>query len=170
MDIGQIRDEVAFVELALSELPDPELDLSDPGVWEKLRAEPPSIDRAGVRAEATAALGALLDAYEAGPEETRHQVREILHRHTRFAGDVGLPHDWTTPAEFRREVLRISAVDQGVDARDQLVALWGACERARGLGIDVGPVLREVSAISSDTDHYGMGSMQQLIMRGLERH
>ena len=80
------------------------------------------------------------------------------------------PHDWTTAAEFRREVLRLSAVDQGLDARDELMALWATCGRARELGIDVEPVLREVAALSSDVDRYGMGSMQQLIMRGVERH
>jgi hypothetical protein len=83
---------------------------------------------------------------------------------------VGLTQDWTALAEFRRRVLHVSAVDQGVDARDELMTLWAVCERGRELGIDIEPVLREVAGLSSEVDHYGMGSMRQLIMRGLERH
>lgn len=80
-----MREDVAFVELALAELPDTVLDLTDPGLWDRLRAEPPRIDRAGVRAEATAALEALLDAYEKGPEPVRQQVRDIFRQHPRRA-------------------------------------------------------------------------------------
>nr|WP_221374672.1 ATP phosphoribosyltransferase regulatory subunit [Actinoplanes polyasparticus] len=170
MDVAGIREEVAVIEIVLREVPDPELDLSDPGIWDKMRAEPPLVDRAGVRAEATDALRALLDAYDAGPESVRQEVREVFRQHALFTGSVDLPHDWTTAEEFRRRLLLLSAVDQGADTRDELITLWGTCERARRLGIDVEAVLLEVAGLSSDVDHYGMGSMRKLIMRGRERH
>lgn len=72
--------------------------------------------------------------------------------------------------EFRRRLVHVSAVDQGTDPRDDLMAIWSLCNRARARGNEVEPALREVADLSSDVDLYGFGSMRVLIMRGLEEH
>jgi hypothetical protein len=87
-----------------------------------------------------------------------------------FRQAVHLPREWESAAEFRRWLVHVSAVDQGSDPRDELVTIWSLCNRARERGIDVDPVLREVADLSSEADLHGFGSMQMLIMRGLEEH
>jgi hypothetical protein len=166
MDLAEVRAEVAAVDALLKIIADRPVDVSDPEWMTKLRARPRPVDEAGVAPEAAAALDALLDAYEAGE---RDEVREIFRTHRSFRWGATLPPDWTTTAEFRRRLLLVSAHDQGADPRDELMTIWGLCGRARELGIDVEPVLHEVAAMSSGTDHYGFGSMRDLILRGRER-
>jgi hypothetical protein len=158
MDLAAAEADAAIVDMLLSEIADRPADTSDP------------LGEIGAKAEARAALDFLLDAYEQGPEETRVEVRRILRTYRRFAWGVGLPPEWTTLAELRRHLVYLSARDQGQDTRDELMTLWALCNEARAKGIDVEPLLTEIAALSSDVDHYGMGSMRVLIMRGLERH
>jgi hypothetical protein len=171
MDLAAVREDVAIIGLLLKDIPARPVDLKDPNWREELSSRVPPVDEAGVAAEATAALEALLDAYESGDEQVRNQVRQIFHGHSSFSRRVGLTGRWTSAAEFRRRLIEISAQDQAdTDPRDVLVGLWELCEKARERGIDVEPIIRDIASISGGVDHYGMGSTQFLIMRGLERH
>ena len=53
--------------------------------------------------------------------------------------------------------------DQGADTRDEIVALQHLCDRVRQAGIHINPILKEVAAISSELDRYGMGSMLSIL-------
>ncbi|WP_326584975.1 hypothetical protein OG250_41390 [Streptomyces sp. NBC_00487] len=54
----------------------------------------------------------------------------------------------------------MSAVDQGSDTRDELLALRDLCEDVRQAGIDIGPYPREAAELSSREDTYGVGSLR----------
>jgi len=146
------------------------VDLSDPNGMAELRRAQPPVEEAGVAAEAAAALEMLLDAYQTGGSPTREEVRDIFRAYPSFRRAAHLPTAWDSVGEFRRRLVHVSAMDQGADPRDELMAIWWLCDRARECGIDVEPVLREVASLSSDADLYGFGSMQMLIMRGREVH
>jgi len=167
VDLSAAETDVAIVDMLLAEIADQPVDTSNPDWVAEISARDP-LGEIGAKAEAQAALDVLLDAYEQGPEETRAEVRRILRRYRRFGWGVGLPPQWATVAEFRRHLVYLSARDQGQDTRDELMTLWALCNEARARGIDVEPLLAEVSALSSDVDHYGMGSMRSLLMRGRE--
>ena len=166
-DLDAAETDAAIVDMLLAEIADQPVDTSDPDWAAKLAASDP-LGEIGAKAEAHAALDVLLDAYEQGPQETRAEVRRILRTYRRFSWGVGLAPEWTTVTEFRRHLIYLSARDQGQDARDELMTLWALCNEARAKGIDVEPLLTEVAALSSEVDHYGMGSMRSLLMRGRE--
>ncbi|MBM2620562.1 hypothetical protein JIG36_34180 [Actinoplanes sp. LDG1-06] len=169
MDLTAVRADVVVLDEMLREIARRPVDLSDPN-WAAAHRRTPPLEEAGVTAEATEALEALLDAYETGGAPTREEVRDIFRTYGSFSWAAHLPYDWETGPEFRRRLVHVSARDQGADPRDELMTIWWLCNRARERGIDVEPVLREVAALSSDVDLYGFGSMQTLIMRGLEQH
>lgn len=66
---------------------------------------------------------------------------------------------------FRREVVHLSALDQGGDARDMIVALDGLVRAARAGGVDVETVLVEVAAMSGAENRMGMGSTREILLR-----
>ena len=101
MDLAEVRENVAVIDLLLREVGKRPIDLNDPDWERKLRSEPRPVDQAGVAAEAAAALDALLDAYENGNERTREEIREIFRANPSFSWGVGLPWEWTSAAEFR---------------------------------------------------------------------
>jgi hypothetical protein len=107
MDLAAVREDVAIIDLLLKDIPARPVDLKDTNWREELSSRVPPVDEAGVAAEATAALEALLDAYESGDEQVRNQVRQIFHGHSSFSRRVGLTGRWTSAAEFRR---RLSSV------------------------------------------------------------
>jgi hypothetical protein len=170
MTLAGVRADVAVIDELLREVVKRPVDLSDPDWMAKLRQAPRLVEEAGVEPEAGAALEVLLDAYETGGVSAREEVRDIFRAFPSFRSAVGLPRLWESAAEFRRRLVHVSAVDQGADPRDELMSIWSLCNEARERGIDVEPVLREVADLSSDADLYGFGSMQRLIMRGLEEH
>jgi hypothetical protein len=94
----------------------------------------------------------------------RAAVRRLFDRYTSFRWAAHLPREWDTAEEFRAHLIHLSACDQGSDTRDEILALRDLCDRALGLGIDTGPILDEVAAMSSDEDRYGMGSMRRVIL------
>jgi hypothetical protein len=105
-------------------------------------------------------LRALLDHYATGDDDARTAVRALFERYTSFRWAVYLPD-----ADFRTQLLHFSARDQGADTRDELLELNGLCAEAREAGVDLGPVLREVAALSSPVDKYGMGSTRDILLR-----
>jgi len=169
MDLTSLQEDVAVLDLLLRDIAHRPVDVTDPDWMAKLSAQPPA-EEAGVAAEAAAALALLLDAYESDDERTRAAVRHIFRAYPSFSWGVSLDGTWSSAAEFRRRLILISARDQGQDPRDELVTLWELCAEGRERGIDIEPIVREVAGLSSDVDHYGMGSARHLLMRGLERH
>ena len=159
-----IVERVAAVDAALRPIAEAPVDVGDPDWVEKMRRRPPAMDEAGVRAEAESVLRALLTAYADGDEELRTSIRGLLDLHTAFRWGVHLPFE-PTPEGFRLRLLHMSAVDQGHDTRDELLALRDLCAQAREAGIDLGPLLREAAELSSREDRYGMGSMRDILLR-----
>jgi hypothetical protein len=105
-------------------------------------------------------LRGLLDHYATGDDDARTAVRALFERYPSFRWAVYLPD-----ADFRTQLLHFSARDQGADARDELLALGALCAEARDAGVDVRPVLREIAALSSPVDKYGMGSTRDFLLR-----
>ncbi|MFG1920247.1 hypothetical protein [Micromonospora sp. NPDC048898] len=169
MNLAGIREDVAVIDVLLQDIARRPVDLADPDWQAKLSASVSPVEEAGVAAEAAAALTALLDAYEAGGEEVRDEVRQVFRAHRAFSWGVALSGGWpSATAEFRRRLVHISARDQSEDPRDELVGLWELCAWARGRGVDVEPIIHAVADISGEVDHFGMGSTRLLILRGLE--
>ncbi|WP_329334319.1 hypothetical protein OG866_12795 [Streptomyces sp. NBC_00663] len=133
-----------------------------------LKLEPGSkpLDRANVRVEAEGALRELLKLYERD-EQARIEVRALLSRCDRFTWATGVPRG-RAPHAFRRQLLLLSARDQGRDTRDEMVWLNDICAEAREAGVDIRPLLLEVAELSSTEDKYGMGSVRGILLRAAE--
>jgi hypothetical protein len=108
-------------------------------------------------------LRGLLGHYAAGDDDIRAAIRALFERYTSFRWAVHLPD-----ADFRTRLLHFSARDQGADARDELLGLNDLCTSARDAGVDLRPVLREVAALSSPVDKYGMGSTRDFLLRSAD--
>jgi hypothetical protein len=170
MDLAGVRAEVAAVDDLLRIVITRKVDLNDPDWVASARAGLKPVDEAGVSPETTAALEALLSAYETGDGRTRVEVRETFRDYRSFRREAQLPREWETVSEFRRHLVLISASGEYDDPRDVLMSIWQLCNEARARSIDVEPVLRAVAAISSDVAAKSFGSMRKMIMRGLEEH
>ncbi len=139
--------------------------LVDPGSREDLgarvRAE---LAELAVEEQAEAVLRGAIVLYVAGDEDVRARLRALFRRYTSFQWAAHLPREWDTAEEFRAWVIHASMRDQGFDTRDELLGLKDLCDRADAAGIDRNPILEEVAAMSSEEDHYGMGSMRELLL------
>ena len=117
-----------------------------------------------VDGQAEAALRAVIEVYAAGDETVRAGVRTLFDRYPSFRWAANLRQGGDTVAEFRAQLICLSARDQGADTRDEILALQNLCNQARQVGVDVDPILDEVAAMSSDQDRYGMGSTRRVIL------
>ncbi|QFR02347.1 hypothetical protein F9278_03125 [Streptomyces phaeolivaceus] len=162
--LAGIEARVALLDAALRPIAEEPVDIGDPGWEERMRQRPSAMDEAGVRAEAETVLRAVLTAYADGDDASRVAPRGLFARHTAFRWGVSLAFA-PTPDGFRLRLPHLSAVDQGSDTRDELLALRDLCEDARRAGIDLGPLLREAAALSSRVDKYGMGSTRDILLR-----
>lgn len=162
--LTRIEEQVAAVDAALRPIAERPVDTADPDWAVKTRQGPAPQDEAGVRTQAESALTELIAAYEHGDEALRASVRGLFARYTAFRWAVHLPVT-PTPEGFRLRLLHMSAVDQGSDTRDELLALRDLCADARDAGVDLRPILREVAQLSSHEDKYGMGSMRDILLR-----
>ncbi|MEV4508619.1 hypothetical protein AB0K00_06635 [Dactylosporangium sp. NPDC049525] len=166
MDLRDIEREVAALDAIYRPVATAPVDLSDPTAFTGMAARVGAgLAALGVGERAEAAVRALVEAYAAGDEATRVRIRRLFDRHRHFRWAAHLPRDWDNAAELRARLVHLSARDQGSDTRDEILALQDLCDRARRSGIDAGPVLDEVAAMSSDLDRYGMGSMRDVILR-----
>lgn len=129
----------------------------------RTQAAPDPVDQAGVRAEAEALLTEILARY-AQDEVARPALRALFERYGSFTWAVHLPSA-ATPDGLRTELVHLSVRDQAMDTRDEILQLQAVCDEARSAGVDVNPILREVAAMSSDVDRYGMGSTRALLLR-----
>lgn len=168
MTLDEIEAAVAGFDAALQPIGTRPVDLSDPQWPAKLGAGPPPLDEAGIRASVEPVLRAMLTHYATGDEPTRTAIRALFDRYTYFRWAAHVRRDLTADG-FRWRLVHLSARDQGADPRDELLALQADADEAFAAGIDVVPILREVAAISSDVDRYGMGSVRQFLLREAAR-
>lgn len=106
----------------------------------------------------------MIARYAEGDESVRAAVRALFNRYTSFRWAVHVPHE-PTPESFRFRLLHFSAMDQGPDARDELLGLRDLCAEAEEAGIDIAPMLAEIARLSSDVNRYGMGSTREFLLR-----
>ena len=168
MELAAIAREAARLDVILKPIADGPVDFSNPD-WALGFARNPPLDRAGIRRDAEALLDAMLLEYEQGNEADRAAIRDLLQRHHAFCWATPLPAPRATTAGFRRHLIHLSARDQATDARDELLALSALCADAAKAGVDVVPVLREIAAISSDSNRYGMGSTRKFLLDAAAR-
>jgi len=165
MNIVDVEREMAWLDAVYRPVVTSPVDVAvrdDPDAWgAAVKAE---LDRLAVYDRAEAAVRAVVAVYAAGDETVRAAVRRLFDRYTSFRWAAHLPREWDTAEEFRAHLIHLSARDQGADTRDEILGLRDLCERALGLGIDTGPILDEVAAMSSDEDRYGMGSMRSVLL------
>ncbi|MFD1365569.1 hypothetical protein [Actinoplanes sichuanensis] len=156
MDLAEVEKLVSVIDLAIEPIATRPVGPDESGFGDPLV-------EAGVVDEASVSLGFLLDAYESGPEAVRGQVRAIFRKYPYFA--------WAAAEKspvgdaVRRQIVHLSALDQGNDARDLIVALDDLVRRARGDGIDVESILLEVAGMSAAEDRMGMGSTREILLR-----
>jgi hypothetical protein len=94
----------------------------------------------------------------------------MLAQHASFDWATGKPPAVPDAAgNLRRQLLRLSMSDQGRDPRDLIMALEGRQRDARAAGINLAPVAREVAALSSNQDRYGMGSTRKILLDAADR-
>jgi hypothetical protein len=162
-DLAAIEEDVALLDAVLEPIAKQPVDMGDPDWMAKLQAAPPPLDRAGVRAEAEAVLAEILGRY-GEDDAVRPALRALFDRYGSFRWAVN-PWFPMTPDGVRSALLLLSVRDQGADTRDEILVLRAVCDEGRAAGVDVDPILREVAAMSSDVDRYGMGSIRQLFLR-----
>ena len=127
------------------------------------------LDELGVRAEAMRLMAAVAELYDSTPE-SRERIRGMFGRY-RFVSGVLWPNEEpTTPELFRLWLLGISMRDGGDDPRDMAFSVLRACGVAVSAGVDVGPILASVAAISNDRSKYGFGvSMREVMIEAKNR-
>ena len=165
MNLIEVEREMAWLDAVYRPVASSPVDVEvrdDPEAWGAAVAA--ELRRLAVDDRAEAAVRAAVEVYAAGNEVVRAAVRRLFDRYTSFRWAAHLPREWDTAEEFRAHLIHLSARDQGADTRDEILELGGLCEQAIGLGIDTGPILDEVAAMSSDEDRYGMGSMRRVIL------
>jgi len=168
VDIAAVEAEIARLDRALAPLARRPVDITKPGWVENLRAVRP-LEEAGVAADTQALLEGLLPAYALSAPAERAALRALFARYTAFRWAATLPAEPVTAERVRLRLLLLSVRDQGTDARDEILALRHLCRSAADAGVDVAPILREVAALSSDQDRFGMGSTRDLMLGMAER-
>jgi hypothetical protein len=66
---------------------------------------------------------------------------------------------------LRQHLILFSMKDQGRDSRDALLTLQEIVREADTAGVDKAAALREVAAMSSSTNRYGMGSTRDMLLK-----
>ncbi len=164
--MGEIEERVAVVDRAVRPIATRPMTSAEP--------EGDPLTEAGMADEAPVLVTALLNAYESGHESDRDRIRAVFRRHPHFswaATEAGpaTAGARSTATAFRRELIHLSALDQGHDTRDMIVALDDLCRRARAHGVDIEPILRDVAEMSSTEDRMGMGSSREILLRASGR-
>lgn len=160
--LADVEVEVRRLDGLLEPIAKRPVDVNDPDWMVKLQASNP-LAEAGVETESRTALRMLLAHYAEGGADVRETIREMFNRYTSFRWAVYVPLEATLEG-FRLRLLHFSAVDQGSDARDELLGLADLCSAARKANVDIRGVLAEVAEMSSDVDRYGMGSTRKFLL------
>jgi len=140
------------------------VDITAPGWMAKLRSSSP-LDEARVRPVAEELLQKLIHEYASGDDAARVSIRALFTRFSSFAWAATLSAPKTTTAGFRDCLLHFSILDQGRDPRDATLWLDDLVQTARGAGVDVNSVLKDVASLSSRQDRYAWGSTADWLLR-----
>ena len=166
MDFADIEREMARLDAVYRPVAKMPVDVNDRQAFENLGATiEAALASLPVNDQAVVVLRAIIARYAGGDEADRAAIRRLFNRYTSFRWAAHLPRDWDTAWELRERLIHMSACDQENDPRDVILALQDYCDEARRAGIDVGPILDEVAAMSSDENRYGMGSMRSIFYR-----
>ena len=156
---------IAKLEALLKPIATRPVDITRPGLLGRLQAGVPPLDEAGARERAERLLAEILTAYALGTVQTRAAIRKLFEKYQSFAWAAALSVPRTTWEGLRQHLILFSIKDQGRDSRDALLELQEMCKAAKADGLEMAPVLREVAAMSSDEDKYGMGSTSRMLLR-----
>jgi hypothetical protein len=168
-DFDAISQRLARLDERLRPIAKGIVDLSDPAWVEKFRKGPKPLDQAGVRPEAEALLELLLASYRTGSPTVRTSIRSLFALNSSFTWATPVRQPITTEQGFRQALLKISAVDQAQDLRDTILHLNELSSKAEAVGVNTGPILDEVAALSCDKSGGQMGSMRRLLLRTRSR-
>jgi hypothetical protein len=163
-DLNAIKQALADLDERLRPIAKRPVDINDPDWLNKLTQGPRPLDQAGVRPEAEAILGSLLEAYRIEGHCVRASIRSLLAQNPSYTWATGVQQPPTTEEGFRLHLLHISAVDQAQDLRDMLSNLHDICAKAKAAGVDTAPIVREVAALSSDEQKSSMGSIRSILL------
>jgi hypothetical protein len=159
---GTLEDAIRRIDAKMMRLlSDLKIDLSRPGVLERMRARADEMRRQRAeleeaRKEADRWLPEMLDRYRNGSDADRRQLRDLLLEHRSFRWGFGWGRiDRIASAEDARIVLAVfSMKDGGSDWRDQIVALDHLCAVLLRAGLPVAPLLTEAAEWSSDVARF----------------
>lgn len=140
------------------------VDITKPGWSLNLKDRLHPLDEAGVRSEAESLLNEVIACYTTESEQGRQAIRKLFEENRALAWAASLPFEPTTPENFRQHLLLFSIKDQERDSRDAVLWLQYLCRTARYAGVNTADILREVAALSSDENKYGMGSTRQMLL------
>ena len=141
------------------------VDITRAGWFERLQSGVPPLEEAGIRDEVEKLLVDLIEIYAQCPEEPRATIRRFFSEYRSFAWAASLSELGKSEAGLRQQVILFSMKDQGRDSRDALLALRQICREAIDALIDPVPLLREVAALSSSVNKYGMGSTRDMLLQ-----
>ena len=141
------------------------VDITRPGWFERLQAGAPPLDEAGVRDAAERLVVEIIAGYAQGTDQTKKAIRRLFQEYESVSWAATLSVPRATNDGLRQHLILFSIKDQGRDSRDALLTLQEICQDARNAGLETAPVLREIAAMSSDENKYGMGSTRQMLLR-----
>jgi hypothetical protein len=137
------------------------IDLSRPGVLERMRARAGEMRRQQAELEETQReadrwLPEMLDLYRNGSDADRRQMRDFLavHRSFRWGFGWGLIGRIATAEDARNVLAVFSMKDGGGDWRDQIVAHDHLCAAMQRAGLPVAALLAEAAGWSSDISRF----------------
>jgi len=157
-----LQDAIPRIDAKMRRLMDFGIDLSRPGVLERMRARADEMRRQQTELEMTQKeadrrwLPEMLDLYRNGSDADRQQMRDLLFEHQSFRWGFGWGLiDRITTAEDARNVLAVFSMKDGDgDYRDQIVAHDHLCAAVLRAGLPVAPLLTEAAAWSSDIPRF----------------
>jgi hypothetical protein len=155
---------ISQFEVELHRIAKRPVDLNNPDWAKELRQAAHPLNEVGIRSEVEALLMEIIQAYAQGDEETRSLIRSMFMKHETFSKMATIPDSLNTPEGFRNHLLLLSIRDQEPDTRDVMLNLHEMSVQARGAGINVEAIRREVAELSSDDDKYGMGTTRELLL------
>lgn len=159
--LDELEARLAALDARLRPIADRPVDLSHPGALAALGARPNPLDESGTREPVEALVLEMVRDYAVAGPGWRAGARALLRRFRAFAWAARVPIDGRTPEGLRARLLLFSLLDQGPDPRDARLWLGELCDEARGNGLELGRLLREVAALSSDEDRHGWGSTRR---------
>jgi hypothetical protein len=141
------------------------VDISDPAWVDQARAQLNPLDEAGVRDETATLAAEIFDAYPRVTAEQRDRIRALFADHRSLGWAAGFLLSLSADTfMLRPQLLLFSILDQGSDSRDALLWLRAFCAQEQADRVALPPLLREIAALSSAVDRYGMGSTQAMLL------